>query len=84
MRKLLEIKDGESTEQNYKIKQPLPKYPNYISAFLKPRVSMAGEYVSLEEDDPIGRYAHESVVANQRLRYNDQTPARQPVGSYVG
>lgn len=45
---------------------------------------MAGEYVRLEEDDPIGRYTNESVVANQRLRYNDQTSARNSVGSYVG
>lgn len=48
------------------------KFPNYIAAYLKPSISLNGEYARLNEEEPIHiRHTAESVIANQRLRYTD-------------
>ena len=67
------------------LKQPIPKYPNYIAAFLKPKISMTGEYIRLDSEEPhFNKFTTDAVIANQRLRYSDQTTARASVGSYIG
>lgn len=58
------------------------KYPNYISAFLKPKVTLTGEYMHLSEDQEEKMFSNDAVIANERLRYSKKTG--EVIGQYVG
>jgi hypothetical protein len=57
-------------------------YPNFLAAYLKPKINVKMEYAPLNQSDLIfQKHISEAITANQRIKYTNQD---NPLGSYLG